>query len=111
MASSTNTEHVGLPDVKVVVVNTAQQYIGPSNSLDIGIDGFYQTYGNPNIRSDNVYFMDDLGVAMVKPLFTNRSNYLFDSTLPSPSRYQVEVPKNKEGYEESTEEKERSCKI
>ena len=101
MSNPTNTEHMGIPSVKVKLIKRPQQYIAPISEFDYSVDDFYQENSIPGIKNENVYFLKEMGVAMVQPLWANRNNYVENSTLPDPERYTVEVP---EGAPEETEE-------
>lgn len=67
---------VGTPNVMVKLKKVSQQYICPKTDFDMSINDFYQDYSSPNIKSDNVYFDSDLGLAMVQPIFANRNNFV-----------------------------------
>ena len=87
-------KYMGIPQTKVYLKKRSYQYISPQSELDFTINDFHQDSGNPNIKSDNVEFITELGVAIVKPLIAKRNNYIEDSSVPNESRYWVEHPGN-----------------
>ena len=105
MSNPTNTEYMGIPSIKVELIKTSQQYIAPIGEFDYSIDDFYQENSIPGIENDNIYFLKELGVAMVQPIWANRNNFVQNSSLPDETRYEVEVPVG--APEETEEEKNR----
>jgi hypothetical protein len=94
---------VGTPSIKVELIKQSQHYAGPNTEIDFSISDFYNDYGEFNIKSDNVYVIKELGVAMVQPLIVNRSNYLENSLKPRKTPYQTEHPAGPD-YSETDEE-------
>jgi len=88
---------IGVPYCKVELIKTSQQYIAPLTELDLSINDFYQENSSPYIESDNVFFIKELGIAMVAPLFEKRSNYIEYSLKPDDPRYITIHPGNPDG--------------
>lgn len=82
------SEYVGTPDIKVILRKKSFQFVVPGD-LDLSVAEFYTQNADPNLNSENIYFMQEIGIAMVRPLLINRANYV-DSAV-SPVRSFVET--------------------
>jgi len=82
------SEYVGIPDIQVILRKKSFQFIVPAD-FDLSVSQFYTPNADPNLISDNTYFMQEMGVAMVRPLFTNRANYVDSAVFP---RYSFNEP-------------------
>jgi len=72
-----NEQFVGVPDVKVYLKKKSFQYVCPTPSyFDFDVSDFYNDTDKINIRGNNIEILNEVGIAMVKPLYINRNNYI-----------------------------------
>jgi len=84
---------VGKPDIKVILKKQQYQWVLPdTKEFDINLSNYISTFDSPAFRQDNIFIHNDLGIAMVTPLWANRNNFIENINGP-PSRYKVSVPK------------------
>jgi hypothetical protein len=116
------SEFIGTPDVSVILRKKSWQYHTPHPDLDLCMTDFYHAFSKPDINIKNIFIIPEVGCAMVKPLWANRSCYVDSAVSPryyydatyNPNvepdmiqdsqgryRYHVEVP---EGAQAETQE-------
>ena len=91
MTDSSNMEYMGIPNVKVILQKKPFQYIAPLVDMDFSVSDFKRDFSDPSINEENAFFIDGIsgGAAMVKPLFTHRSNFVEGSFSPIPENVAV----------------------
>ena len=76
------SEFLGTPDIQVILRKKSFQFVAPPTDLDLSVSDFYTEYSTNGLETDNIFFIPEMGAAMVQPLFTNRSNYIDSAVTP-----------------------------
>ena len=89
------SEFIGIPDVSVILRKKSWQYHSPHTDFDFCMSDFYHAFDKPDINIENIFILPEVGCAMIKPLFANRSCYV-DSAVAPRYYYDASYPPNQE---------------